>query len=54
MGCAQIISLSEVRARRQWDELRQDLHARFDQWLDGLEQRLPEPDTTLAQVSAIV
>jgi Uncharacterised protein family (UPF0236) len=54
MGCAQIISLSEVRARKQWDGLRQHLHARFDQWLDALEQRLPEPDTTLAQVSDLV
>lgn len=54
MGCAQIISLSEVRARKQWDGLRQNLHARFDHWLDALEQRLPEPDTTLAQVSDLV
>jgi len=55
MGCAaEVISLSEVRARKQWDGLRQELHSRFDQWLDDLEQRLPEPNTTLAQVSEIV
>src|SRR5918992_1540624 len=54
MGCAQIISLAEIRARKQWDGLRQNLHARFDQWLDALEQRLPEPETTLAEVSDLV
>jgi hypothetical protein len=54
MGCAEVISLAEVRARKQWDGLRQNLHARFDQWLDALEQRLPEPETTLAEVSDLV
>ena len=51
MGCAEVISLSEVRARKQWDGLRQELHARFDQWLDDLEARLPEPEVTLSEVS---
>jgi hypothetical protein len=54
MGCAEVISLSEVRARKQWDDLRQDLHARFDQWLDVLETRLPEPNVTLAEASDLV
>lgn len=54
MGCAEVISLSEVRARQQWDGLRQALHTRFDQWLDDLEARLPEPETTLAEVSDLV
>ncbi len=54
MGCAEVISLSEVRARKQWDGLRHELHSRFDQWLDDLEQRLPEPATTLAEVSDLV
>ena len=54
MGCAEVISLAEVRARKQWDGLRQELHARFDQWLDASEQRLPEPETTLAEVSDLV
>ena len=54
MGCAEVISLSEVRARKQWDDLRQDLHARFDQWLDVLETRLPEPNVTLAEASNLV
>ncbi len=54
MGCAEVISSAEVRAGKQWDGLRQELHARFDQWLDGLAERLPEPQATLAEVSDIV
>ena len=34
MGCAEVISLDEVRARKQWTTLRQQLHERFDQWID--------------------
>jgi hypothetical protein len=51
MGCAEVISLAEVRASKQWHELRQELRNRFDQWLDGLQEQLPELDATLAQVS---
>jgi hypothetical protein len=54
MGAAEIISFEEVRARKQWDALRRQLHARFDQWLDGLEEQLHEPEPTLAQVTETV
>ena len=54
MGQAEVISLSEVRTRKQWDDLRQDLHLRFDQWLDDLEARLPDPAGTLPEVSDLV
>jgi len=55
MGCtAEVISLGEVRARKQWETLRQHLHDRFDQWLDRLETQLPEAELTLAQVSATI
>jgi hypothetical protein len=54
MGQAEIISLPEVRARKQWAALRHSLHDRFDQWLDQLEVQLPEPETTLAQVTETV
>jgi hypothetical protein len=37
MGKAEVIALSEVRASSQWQRLRDDLHARFDQWLDDLQ-----------------
>ena len=43
MGSAEIISLSEVRASRQWALLREQLHARFDHWLDELQEQLPAP-----------
>jgi len=47
MGCAaEVISLGEVRTRQQWETLRQHLHDRFDQWLDGLETQLPESEPT--------
>jgi hypothetical protein len=43
MGSAQVISLSEVRASHQWQRLRDDLHTRFDQWLDRLQEQLTFP-----------
>ena len=43
MGCAEVIALDEVRASKQWEALRQQLHERFDQWLDTLETQWHEP-----------
>src|SRR5215468_11264546 len=54
MGAAEVISFEEVRARKQWDTLRQQLHERFDQWLDALEQQWHEPPSTLPEVTATV
>jgi hypothetical protein len=54
MGAAEIISLDEVRARKQWESLRQQLHARFDQWLDRLEEQWPEAEPTLTAVTETV
>ena len=54
MGAAEVISCEEVRARKQWDALRGQLHTRFDQWLDGLEAQLRAPAPTLAQVTETV
>ena len=54
MGAAEVISFEEVRARKQWDALRGQLHTRFDQWLDRLEAQLQEPAPTLAQVTETV
>ena len=54
MGCAEIISFDEVRARKHWTTLRQRLHERFDQWLDRLEAALPEGEPTLGQVSETI
>ena len=54
MGAAEVISFEEVRARKQWSTLRQQLHERFDQWLDILEQAWHEPPATLSEVTATV
>ena len=54
MGTAEIISLAEVRASRHWTLLREELHARFDHWLDELQEQLPEPASTLAEVTETV
>jgi len=54
MGAAEVISFEEVRARKQWDALRGQLHTRFDQWLDALEAQLQEPAPSLAQVTETV
>ena len=54
MGQAEVISLDEVRASKQWASLRQQLHDHFDQWLDDLQAQLPEPETTLAQIAETV
>ena len=54
MGYAEVISLPEVRARKQCEALRQQLHERFDQWLDEVEAQLPGSEPTLAQVSETI
>jgi uncharacterized protein UPF0236 len=54
MGAAEVISFEEVRARKQWSSLRQQLHERFDQWLDTLEQVWHEPPATLSEVTTTV
>jgi hypothetical protein len=54
VGYAEVISLPEVRASKPWKALRQQLHERFDQWLDALEQQWPAPPSTLPAVTALV
>jgi Uncharacterised protein family (UPF0236) len=54
VGCAEVISLDEVRARKHWTTLRQRLHERFDRWLDQLESAWPEGEPTLGQVSETI
>jgi Uncharacterised protein family (UPF0236) len=54
VGCAEVISLDEVRARQHWTTLRQRLHERFDRWLDQLESAWPEGEPTLGQVSETI
>ena len=54
MGAAEVIAFEEVRARQPWDTLRQQLQARFDHWLDTLEQQWHEPPSPLLEVTATV
>ena len=54
MGCAEVLSFDEVRARKHWTTLRQRLHERFDRWLDHVESKLPEGEPTLGQVREII
>ena len=54
MGSAQVIALSEMRASMQWQRLRAQLHARFDQWLARLQEQLPEPQTSRAEITTAV
>jgi hypothetical protein len=51
MAQAEVISLDEARASKQWASLRQQLHDAFDHWLDDLQVHLPEPETTLDQIT---
>jgi len=51
---AEVIVLDEVRASQQRRVLRQQLHERFDRWLDELEAQLPESEPTLSQVSQTI
>ena len=50
MGAAELIAFEEVRARKHWDTLRQQLHVRFDQWLDTLEQQWHEPPSRFHRI----
>jgi hypothetical protein len=52
MGAAEGIAFEEVRASKQWDTLRHQLHERFAQWLDTLETQWYEPPSTVPEVTA--
>ena len=54
MGAAEVIPFEEIRARKHWDTLRQQLHECFDQWLDTLETQWSEPPSTFPEVTATV
>jgi hypothetical protein len=51
---AEVIVLDDVRASQQRQALRQQLHDRFERWLDKVEAALPESALTLAQVSETI
>ena len=51
---AKVIALDDGRASQKHQALRQQLHERFDQWLDALERQLPAAELTLHQVSETI
>ncbi|MBI3303372.1 MAG: ISKra4 family transposase [Deltaproteobacteria bacterium] len=54
MGAAAVISLAEVREQKQRAEFRQQLHERFEHWLDALEKQVKEPKPSLEQLTRAV
>lgn len=54
MGAAAVVSLAEVREKKQRAEFRRQLHERFDDWLDALEEQVKEPKPTLEQITRAV
>lgn len=54
MGAAAVISLAERREQKQRAEIRQQLHAHLETWLDTLEEQLKEPQPTLEQLARAV
>ena len=53
--CCQDYLVRRGACKKTIGTVRQHLHERFDQWLDGLETyRLPEAELTLAQVSETI
>src|SRR5689334_6793594 len=54
MEAAEVIAFEEVRARKQWDPLRHQLHERVDPWRETLETQWHEPPSTFPEVTATV
>jgi hypothetical protein len=54
MGAAAVISLAEVRERKQQAAFRQQLHEQLDHWIDTLEEQVKEPKPTLEQLTRVV
>ena len=46
--------MAAVREQKQRAECRQQLHERFDRWLDTLEEQVKEPKPTLEQITRTV
>ena len=54
MGQAEIISLDQVRATHHLSQLRQHLHACFDQWLDTLVLSLNDTPMKLSDLTTVM
>lgn len=51
MGHAEVISLDEVRANQRRHQLRQQLRASFEHWLDTLEERMSPTPLSLSEIT---
>jgi Uncharacterised protein family (UPF0236) len=54
MTSATVVSLEECRQARIHAAARQQIHEHFDQWLDALEEHMPEKSPTLEQLTQAV
>ena len=54
MASAALLLLEEFRDTRRRGEIRQRLHNRFDQWWDGLEERVKASQPTLEELTQAV
>lgn len=54
MGTAAVISLAEVREKKQRAEFRRQVHEQLDYWLDTVEEQMTEPNPTLEQITRAV
>jgi hypothetical protein len=54
MASAALLSLEEFRDTKRRVEIRQRLHDRFTQWLDGLEAHVKESQPTLEELTQAV
>ena len=54
MTCPAILSLEDFRDTHRRAAIRQQLHDRFDRWLNQLEDRMQDPTPTLAELTQAV
>jgi Uncharacterised protein family (UPF0236) len=54
MTCAAILSLEDFRDTQRRAEMRQQLHDRFDQWLNQLEDRMQDRSPTLEELTQAI
>jgi hypothetical protein len=54
MTCAAILSLEDFRDTQRRAEMRQQLHDRFEQWLNQLEDRRQDPSPTVEELTQAI
>lgn len=54
MGAAAVISLAEVREKKQRAEFRRQGHEQVEDWVDTVEEQMRAPNPTLEQITRAV